>query len=164
MQNVFAADKALPLWDAFDCGRCCGGKNAKTYRETATTTTIGIVFFFLLLLLLSVYILIVYIFYKHIISFNWKLRGCCCCPESAWLLLLLLPLSLLPFCFGLFCLAFALCFHFVFLRIFCFRFVSFGTAAAVQQHPLAVRESKKGEERQREWETKRTRATPKQQQ
>lgn len=123
MQNVFAADKALPLWDAFDCGRCRGGKNAKTYRETPTTT-IGIVFFsFFVVVLLYILIVYTYIFYKHIISFNWKLR--CCCPESAWLLLLLLPLSLLPFCFGLFCLAFALCFHFVFFAhfLFSFRFV-----------------------------------------
>lgn len=139
MQNVFAADKALPLWDAFDCGRCRGGKNAKTYNSNNNNNNWHSVFHFVVVAFR--YILIVYIFYKHIISFNWKLRGCC--PESAWLLLLLLlllPLSLLPFCFGLFCLAFALCFHFVFLRIFCFRFVSFGTAAAVQQHPLAVRE------------------------
>lgn len=58
------------------------------------------------------------------------------------------------FCFGLFCLAFALCFHFVFLRIFCFRFVSFGTVAAavVQQHPLPLSEWKRerGSEGERE--------------
>lgn len=111
---------------------------------TATATTIAIVFVFFL--------------YKHIISFNWKL----------WLPL---PLSLSTlytpspfrvvfplkargclscFCFGLFCLAFALCFHFVFLRIFCFRFVLFHS----RRHPTSFLTRNFG---------RRARATPKQQ-
>lgn len=160
MQNVFAADKALPLWDAFDCGRCRGGKNAKTYRETPTTT-IGIVFFSFCCCCFTLYTHRIYICIYFInTSFHStgncaaavrKARGCCCCCCCRCLFCLF---ALVSFVSRLRCV-----FISSFLRIFCFRFVSFGTAAAVQQHPLAVRERKKGRER----ETKRTRATPKQQ-